>query len=232
MFAIQNALINISIRRLKKAIIYSDSLSVVEAINTFYPKHPLVYEIQTLLHKLFNNNINVILCWTPSHVELKGNEDADKAAKEAINYPSLKKSVPVYDILSLIKCKVKQKWQSEWESFPITNKLRSIKTSISPWQSSIQKCRQFEVILTRLRIGHTNLSHGHLMSSPHNLPPICELCNSQMSVQHILVECNKYERQRCVFRCKNLIDILSETDHFSFYAILTFLKQTNLLTKI
>ena len=127
---------------------------------------------------------------------------------------------------------MRQSWQNEWDSVPMTNKLRSIKTCISPWPSSVQKCRRDEVILTRLRIGHTNLSHGYLMSSPHRSPPICELCNCQISIRHILIECRKYERQRYVFRQKNLVDILADTENFSFNNILSFLKQTNLLCKI
>ena len=34
---------------------------------------------------------DVIFCWIPSHIGIRGNEEADKAAKEALNYRELPK---------------------------------------------------------------------------------------------------------------------------------------------
>ena len=116
--------------------------------------------------------------------------------------------------------------------FPDYNKLRSIKNSISSWSSSRQKNRHHEVMLTRLRIGHTRLTHEHLMKSPHGNPPICAECQCQISIKHIFIECKKYEHYRQIFKKNNLKDILGESENFSFYSILTFLKQTNLITRI
>ena len=232
LFAIKNALIYIRKHKISNIIIYSDSLSALEAINSFSLKHSLVTEIKVLLHKLIESNISIVLCWIPSHVGLSGNEEADKCAKESIHAECIEKKVPFNDILAVIKFKIWQKWQKEWEDFPVTNKLHSIKQNVNLWPSSIQKNRYIEVILTRLRIGHTRLTHGHLMSSPHGIPPTCEVCHCQLSIEHIFIHCPKYLLQRRIFKDMNLKSILAENENFSLYDILTFLKQINLLSKI
>ena len=59
--------------------------------------------------------------------------------------------------------------------------------------------RKDEVIINRLRIGHTRLTHSFRMENgPH--PPLCDQCEGdrQLTVKHILIECNflKIIRQR------------------------------------
>ena len=63
----------------------TDSKSAIEALQHYYPKNPLVQQIKYLFHKLYEDNINVELCWIPAHVGIVGNENADKAARAVIN---------------------------------------------------------------------------------------------------------------------------------------------------
>nr|CAD7196215.1 unnamed protein product [Timema douglasi] len=77
----------------------------------------------------------------------------------------------------------------QWVSTPAQNKLRSIRDGVSRWPSSIRKSRREEVIVTRLRVGHTSLTHGFLLKG--DPPPVCEFCDAPLSVYHILVECRK-----------------------------------------
>ena len=190
--------------------------------------------IRDSLHKLKQRNIYVNLCWIPSHVGIEGNEQADKLAKEATILPCLPKKLPIEDYQTDIKRQVKNSWHNEWNAVPVTNKLRAIKDSVNPWQSSFQtKNRREETILTRLRIGHTNLTHGYLMCTPHDPIPMCNSCNVILSVHHILVECNNFAQQRNLYlRHNNLRDILSETDKFSSFNLNKFLRQCNLYGKI
>ena len=231
LFAIKTALVSVKESMFNKVIIYSDSLSAIDAIKSFSSKHPLVLEIQVLIHKLKTRNISVAICWIPAHVGLKGNEEADRVAKEAVSKPCIQRKIPIDDVIAVIKSKVNEKWQGEWNGFPVTNKLRAIKSTTKPWKST-QKLRHHEVILTRLRIGHTNFTHGYLMSTPHEPPPICDRCHCVVSVRHILAECPKYATQRSIFNNQSFTNILADGDNFSFSNILSFLKTSLLLNKI
>lgn len=50
--------------------------------------------------------------------------------------------------------------------------------------------RQEQVIMTWLRIGHTNITHEHLMANLHN--NMCETCDKIIIVRHILSDCQLY----------------------------------------
>ena len=182
LYAIKYALISIESRCLKDTIIYSDSRSAIEAIRSYCPRNALVCNIQFLLHNLIKKRISVVLCWIPGHVGLEGNEKADKAAKEAITFPKLTEDLPVEDIKIHVKNIVNNNWQQEWQNCPQQNKLRAIKETVKAWNSSSQSKRRDEVILTRLRIGHTNITHSFLMCTPHEPPPFCNTCQVQLTV--------------------------------------------------
>lgn len=49
--------------------------------------------------------------------------------------------------------------------------------------------RKNEMVLNRLRIGHTNLTHGFLMTKED--AKTCNKCGTRRSVKHILKECLK-----------------------------------------
>jgi hypothetical protein len=47
--------------------------------------------------------------------------------------------------------------------------------------------RREEVVLNRLRIGHTHHTHGHLMKKEP--PKICLTCKISTTIKHIITEC-------------------------------------------
>ena len=93
--------------------------------------------------------------------------------------------------------------------------------------SSIQKNRSEEVLLTRLRIGHTRLTHGYLMENSN--PPICDTCQVRINVKHILIDCNKYNhhRQQNLGLHPRLESILGEK--VDVRRLFKFLKDSNLI---
>ena len=85
----------------------------------------------------------------------------------------------------------------------------------------------------RLRIGHTKLTHGYLMESPHLPSPICQTCHVQITIQHIIEDCPKYAKERDIyFRQKKMKEILEESPNFSIRNLIKFLKDTDLYDKI
>ena len=70
------------------------------------------------------------------------------------------------------------------------------------------------------------------MNIPHDPPPICEECQCQISVKHILIDCPKNRQERRIFRNHNLNAVLTENKDFCIYKILEFLRLTKLINKI
>ena len=50
--------------------------------------------------------------------------------------------------------------------------------------------RKEEVVLTRLHIGHTKLTHSYLLQGEEQ--PECIPCQTPLTVKHILTECIDY----------------------------------------
>ena len=59
-------------------------------------------------------------------------------------------------------------WQREWENN--TSRLHYIKPRIIEWESANNNCKYYEVKLKKIHIGHTRLTHGHLMSRNNQQP--------------------------------------------------------------
>ena len=79
------------------------------------------------------------------------------------------------------------RWQSRWDQ-EIHNKLKQTKPYVKPWTNIPGGNRRNETKITRLRIGHTRLTHGYYMS--RGRPPECALCGvSPLTTQHLLTEC-------------------------------------------
>ena len=129
------------------------------------------------------------LCWVP----VSGNEKADNLAKQAVTSNGDYTQYPYKDYYPLIKKATFTVWQRELYNIMNNNKVRQIKDTVKRLSLSSQKERT-EVILTRLRIGHTRLTHGHLMETQP--APYCNDWAVPLTIKHILTECPEYYEKR------------------------------------
>lgn len=225
LFAIEKALQTVKHSN-NHIIICTDSLSSLQSLKKLYTTNHLVNSIRTSIFTMKNNDVDVQFLWVPSHSGIVGNEKADTAAKSAAtrneNFNHL---YILEDIICFAKRTLNNHWNTDW--FRVTNnKLREIKGSVSPWTTSIRDKRREEVILTRLRIGHTRLTHEYLMT--RSSPPICRTCNTQLTVKHILTDCTQYADKRRLFELSSDIsDILSNCNS-EIRKLLDFLQDTGL----
>ena len=126
------------------------------------------------------------LCWIPGHEVIPGNEIADIKAKEASIRQEEMIACPNQDIFPNIIDVIHQKWNTEWNEK--NDNLKEIKPDTRPWTEN-DKCRKDEIVINRLRAGHTLLTHTYLMEGLP-APPKCELChNHTMTVKDLLTEC-------------------------------------------
>lgn len=176
-------------------VIYSDSRSALQSICDPFSFHPIVQQIHAWLRMLDHRQKAVNFCWVPSHVGVPGNERADQAAKDVIVSTPIApaRALPYRDYYPYFHSCLRERWQESWTN-TFGNKLRSIKATIASWHTSCRADRRQETVLARLRIGHTRLTHGHLLSgSP---PPYCDDCLVPLTVAHILTECPTFSEHR------------------------------------
>ena len=95
-------------------------------------------------------------------------------------------------------------------------------------RKAVKLCRKNESLLTRLRIGHTPLSHMHLLKGEP--PPLCEKCEDSLTVEHILLDCIAYSGVRKkYFRVDTLEKLFGVIEE---YKIVLFLRNIGLYDQL
>ena len=170
-------------------VIFTDSSSVLSSFRKLFPSVHLVQEILDWVVLLKNRKkVEIEFCWVPSHVGVKGNERADVAAKAAAKLHHISdSSIPHEDFRNVIRSFSKERWQNHWQNSDGNFKLKSIRPSVQPW-SIYPMDRRSGIILTRLRIGHTYITHKYLMASGvERRVPRCSTCDVDITVRHIAI---------------------------------------------
>lgn len=84
--------------------------------------------------------------------------------------------------------------------------------------------RRQQVAITRLRLGHTNLTHSFLMNkSP---PPTCNYCNQTLTVKHLLDECSEFSSIKTNLKLPSILSPLLKDEQTK---IISFLQVTNII---
>ena len=99
LYAISLALAVIRRRKEKNFIIFSDSMSSLEA-SGFKLEIDIVQNIIKDYTHLANSG--KIICWIPSHVNIHGNDRADTAAKSALSLPITNKKLPARELIPCV----------------------------------------------------------------------------------------------------------------------------------
>ena len=209
-----------------KFIIFSDSLSSLQALDNLKLDNPTVQKVLLKYNSVSVSN-TVFFCWLPSHVGIRGNDQADSAAKAALTLNVSPFKLPFTDFKGHINSFLKSNWQSSWDA-AVTNKLHSVKPVLGEWLPSFRTIRREEVVLARCRIGHTRYTHSFLLQREQ--PPECIPCAEPLSVKHILIDCVDFVPMRqkyfTVMSMKDLFDKIKPS------LIFDFLKEINLFKKL
>ena len=65
-------------------MVFSDSLSALQALEKLKTDHPLLIQIQDMLHEIDVNQKEIVFVWGPGRAGIHGNEAADRVATEAL----------------------------------------------------------------------------------------------------------------------------------------------------
>ncbi|XP_015363709.1 PREDICTED: uncharacterized protein LOC107161712, partial [Diuraphis noxia] len=86
--------------------------------------------------------------------------------------------------------------------------------------------RKEEVLLTRLRIGHTRFTHGYLMSKEEQ--PRCTTCGVHLTIKHIIVECRQTEDARTKHKIPEFLYQALGPNVSAIKQTLNFIKKTEI----
>ena len=144
-----------------KFIIFSDSLSVLKTMNHTSSKNPQIQKLLEKCHELLANK-EIVLCWISSHIGIQGNEMVDQQAKSSLSLEPTSFKIPFSNFKPSINKYIFEEWQTSLNN-SIENKLLDIKPTIGEHQSVVRTIRKEEVVLARLRLGHTRVTHSYLL---------------------------------------------------------------------
>ena len=209
-----------------KFVIFSDSLSVLKSLDHTSSKNPQIQKLLEKHHDLSEFN-EIVYCWIPSHIGIAGNESVDQKAKDSLNLHPTNFSIPYANFKSFINRYILNKWQILWNN-SVGNKLFEIKPVIGQSQPVERNVRQEEVVLARLRIGHTRITHSYLLKREE--PPYCFGCDTLFTVRHFLLECGDFSHIRNkYFHVDTIKQLLNDVPIDNVFL---FLKEINLFNKL
>ena len=238
LFAILAALEYIRENRVAKALILTDSRSAIKALTSLSRDHPTLVHILELCHLNTRDGFQCSFVWIPGHRGITGNVRADYWAKKAHDKPTVTDiNVGYREYLPLVTRRVAGLFARMWQNYRPTQ-LKLVKPDLGSWTSSVRKNRIEEVVLCRMRLGHTVLTHSHIMDRLP--PPRCDTCGTVLHVLHILIECRRYRRERRDLHaiCRharvpmNIVSLLGDKDLAITDAVFAFLRHSNLLDKL
>ena len=84
--AIELALVYIKMSKYTHFTIFSNSLSCLQSLHSMNIDHTYILDILHNYYYVSNQGKIVNICWIPSHIGMHGNNEADKAAKSALEF--------------------------------------------------------------------------------------------------------------------------------------------------
>ena len=84
-----------------------------------------------------------------------------------------------------------------------------LKPTLGPPKKFQHLTRAEEVVITRLRIGHTKATKSHILS--RGLPTGCHHCGQTLTIDHLLLECALLEECRDEYYTVDSLNVLFET---------------------
>ena len=156
----------------KRFLIFTNSMSCLQALDHLKIDHPIIEHVICKLMSLKASGFDIHLCWLPGHVGILGNERADRAAKAARRTNMQPCLIPPSDFKPIIRKHITAMWQATWDESPL-NKLHEIAPIVNEPRTH--------------HLSHSRLTHEFLLKGEP--PPECIPCNCPLTIKHLLIEC-------------------------------------------
>ena len=123
----------------------------------------------------FVNQYQIDVAWTDTSQETL-DQDIDPLA-----------SVHYTDMKPLINSYIQKLVQTKWDVAVHCRDLYLVKPTLGPPKKFQHLTRAEEVVITRLRIGHTKATKSHILSRGPQTG--CHHCGQTLTIDHMLLEC-------------------------------------------
>ena len=193
--------------RIKKIHIFSDSQCAIghltlgwEAKNHKSTIHETKHDIQ----RIREAGIEVEISWTPGHANIRGNEEADRMAKEAAEEAKEKgeSELPPATTLCDVKAAAKEsgykKWQERWMKAETGRELFDLRPRVDYKMKHTFDSVGGERAVAQLRTGYTRINeYLHKVNVVES--DKCQ-CGAIETVSHYLLACPLYDEEREIMR--------------------------------
>ena len=187
-----------------KVMILTDSKTSLQMI--LHPSRN--YSVLTsLIQKIvlqLNETKSVHLVWLRGHAGIRGNDIADRAAKQGHNLNQITETPLTFsEHICLLNKKSHQYWEKVWKekvhSTGVGKHLLALRENIKhlPWTK--HNDRRTEVVMNRLRLGHAGLNSYMFRFEMHHTDE-CPNCYEAETIEHFFLECPEYEDARLILR--------------------------------
>ncbi|GFN87432.1 RNA-directed DNA polymerase from mobile element jockey [Plakobranchus ocellatus] len=150
----------------KNFVIYSDSLSALQAIQSKNFKVIDIRRLYNLIRK-FLPYVHISFVWIAAHVGIQLNDNVDKLAKAALNRASCSgKLICWWDLKPKMNAYINCVWQRDWDAEG-ANKLHEVLPNLGEdlHRRGEGAGRKRETAMCRLRVGHTWLTQSYLLKN-------------------------------------------------------------------
>ena len=172
-----------------------------------------------LLWSLSDKGTRVRFCWVPSHCGISGNEIVDQLAKDTLDQDPLT-SVHYTDMKRLVNSYIQKLVQTKWDVSVHGSDLYRVKPTLGPPKFQ-HLTRAEEVVITRLRIGHTKATKSHILF--RGPPTGGHHCGQTLTIDHMLLECALLQECRDEYYTVDSLNALFKT--ISETCIVEFLRE-------
>ena len=190
---------------ISKVHIFSDSQSAVGQLTLGWEANSHKTTAQEVIRekkKLEEKEVTVEVSWSPGHADIKGNDYADKLAKEAAqeakDSEQLSAVISLGDVKSAAKESGKKKWQDMWDKSDTGRDLYRFRQKVDHKVKHTHESAFGERIISQLRTGYVRLNE-YLHKCNLKDTDQCQ-CGSKESISHFLLDCPNYEPEREIMR--------------------------------
>ena len=183
-----------------KVWIFSDSQAAIKRLvnSSLKAGQYYVQSIRKWAKKFQDKAIQLQLEWVPGHMNIRGNELADKAAKKGTELQYV--TPESYISMAFIKRKIKETGLIDWNEIWLNSKSKG--KHYTQFECKPKWKQSARIIKKQIFSSYFQLKSGHgyfksyLNRAPDSYPDICFICNTKENPEHLLLYCKRYSSIR------------------------------------